>query len=62
MKSFVVSDIHDHYNLLVEVLDRNGFDVNNKHHRLIVCGDAFYSGPQPGELIVFLRDLSDKED
>ena len=60
MKNFVVSDIHDHYNLLVEALDRNGFDVNNKHHRLIVCGDAFYSGPQPGELFVFLRDLSDK--
>ena len=60
MKNFVVSDTHDHYDLLTEVLSRNGFDINNEDHRLIVCGDAFYSGPQPGELFVFLRELSEK--
>ena len=60
MKNFVVSDIHDHYDLLIEALNRNGFDINNENHRLIVCGDAFYSGPQPGELFVFLRELSEK--
>jgi hypothetical protein len=60
MKNFVVSDIHDHYDLLMEALDRNGFDINTADHRLIVCGDAFYSGPQPGELFVFLRELSEK--
>ena len=60
MKNFVVSDIHDHYDLLLETLTRNGFDINNENHRLIVCGDAFYSGPQPGELFVFLRELSEK--
>lgn len=61
MKNFVVSDIHDHYDLLMEALSRNGFDIDNEDHRLIVCGDAFYSGPQPGELFVFLRELSEKE-
>ena len=60
MKNFVVSDIHDHYDLLMEALNRNDFDINNVDHRLIVCGDAFYSGPQPGELFVFLRELSEK--
>ena len=60
MKNFVVSDIHDHYDLLKEALNRNGFDINNDGHRLIVCGDAFYSGHQPGELFVFLRELSEK--
>ena len=60
MKNFVVSDIHDHYDLLMEALDRNGFDINNEEHRLIVCGDAFYSGPQPGELFIFLRELAGK--
>ena len=60
MKNFVVSDIHDYYDLLMEALNRNGFDINNEDHRLIVCGDAFYSGPQPGELFVFLRELSEK--
>ena len=61
MKNFVVSDIHDHYDLLMEALNRNDFDINNVDHRLIVCGDAFYSGPQPGELFVFLRELSEKD-
>jgi UDP-2,3-diacylglucosamine pyrophosphatase LpxH len=60
MKNFVVSDMHDHYDLLMEALNRNGFDMNNENHRLIVCGDAFYSGLQPGELFVFLRELSEK--
>ena len=57
MKNFIVSDIHDHFDLLTEALDRSGFDANDPNHRLTVCGDAFYSGPQPGELFVFLRDL-----
>ena len=61
MKNFVVSDIHDHYDLLLEALERNGFDMNNEKHRLIVCGDAFYSGPQPGELFVLLRKLAEKD-
>ena len=60
MKDFVVSDIHDHYDLLVDALKSKGFDINNKDHRLILCGDAFYSGPQPGELFEFLLDLSKK--
>ena len=30
MKNFVVSDIHDHYDLLTESLNRNGFDINNE--------------------------------
>ena len=61
MKNFVVSDIHDHFDLLMKALDQSGFDVNDEGHRLIVCGDAFYSGPQPGELFLFLRELSEKE-
>ena len=61
MKNFIVSDIHDHYTLLTEALDRGGFDINNEDHRLTVCGDAFYSGPQPGELFVFLRGLWEKD-
>ena len=38
MKNFVVSDIHDHYDLLVDALNRNGFDMNRDDHRLIVYG------------------------
>ena len=60
MKYFVVSDVHDHYDLLKEALERNGFDEDNNGHRLIICGDAFYSGPQPGELFVYLKGLYEK--
>lgn len=60
MKNFIVSDVHDHYGLLLEALSRNGFDQNNGEHRLILCGDAFYSGPEPGELFTFLRELHKK--
>lgn len=57
MKYFVVSDIHDHYALLIDALKRNGFDTTQKEHILIVCGDAFYSGPEPGELFEYLYNL-----
>lgn len=60
MKNFVVSDIHDHYDLLMAALQDNGFEEHNAEHRLIVCGDGFYSGPQPGELFRFLQKLSDQ--
>ncbi|MCR4662086.1 MAG: metallophosphoesterase [Clostridia bacterium] len=61
MKYFVVSDIHDHFDLLKDVLDKNGFDINNKDHKLIVCGDAFVRGPQPGEVYEFLKLLNSKD-
>lgn len=60
MKNFVVSDVHDHYDLLLKALLEGGFEIDNESHRLILCGDAFYSGPQPGELFEFLRLLSKK--
>ena len=60
MKYFVVSDVHDHCDLLQKALESNGFDEDNENHRLIICGDAFYSGPQPGELFVFLHELHNK--
>ena len=60
MTSFVVSDIHDHYSLLIAALNKNGFDINNQNHRLIVCGDAFYSGPEPGELYSFMLKLKEE--
>ena len=57
MRSFVVTDIHDHYDLLMAALLHRGFDINDGSHRIILCGDAFYLGPQPGELFVFLRRM-----
>ena len=59
MKYFVVSDIHDHYGLMTKALSSNSFDENNDNHKLIICGDAFYSGPEPGKLFEYLRRLND---
>ena len=60
MKYFVVSDVHDHYGTLMNALNKAGFDIHNGDHGLIVCGDAFYSGPRPGELFMFLLCLYER--
>ena len=60
MKNFVVSDCHDHYDLLLAALEEKGFDREKKEHRLILCGDAFTSGRQPGEMFRFLRALHEE--
>ncbi len=60
MKYFAVSDVHDHYSLLLTVLDEKGFDPDNEEHKLIICGDAFYNGPEPAELFEYLKTLHEK--
>ena len=60
MKYFAVSDVHDHYDLLMEALRKNGFARENRDHHLILCGDAFYSGPQPGEMFSLLKSLHEE--
>ncbi|MBQ0092796.1 MAG: metallophosphoesterase family protein [Clostridiales bacterium] len=61
MKYFVVSDIHDRFCLMRNALTAKGFDPAREDHRLILCGDAFYSGEEPGELYEHLLDLHGKE-
>ena len=61
MKYFVVSDVHDHYTLLKDGLDKNGFDIDNSEHKLILCGDAFVRGEEPGEVYEFLKLLHSKD-
>ena len=61
MKYFVVTDIHDHYSLMMEALNKQGFNPECENHKLIVCGDAFYSGPEPGKMFEYLRNLRDKD-
>ena len=60
MKYFAVSDVHDHYDLLMEALRKNGFARENRDHHLILCGDAFYSGQQPGEMFSLLKSLHEE--
>ena len=41
MKFFVTSDIHGDFMALLSGLDNAGYDLSNKNHQLIICGDLF---------------------
>lgn len=59
-KLFVVSDIHGHYTLLKEALDKVGFDKDNPEHLLICCGDYFDRGRENLEVLKFFERLKHK--
>lgn len=56
-KNFVVSDIHSFYTPLIEELKNQGFDLNNRKHRLIVCGDLFDRGNESLQTYEFIKSL-----
>lgn len=57
MKYFCVSDIHGHYDILVESLRVKGWDPDNMGHKLIVIGDMVDRGPQNKEVLEFVYKL-----
>ncbi len=59
-KLFVVSDVHGHYTLLKEALDKAGFDKDNENHLLICCGDYFDRGNENVEVLKFFERLQHK--
>lgn len=54
---FVTSDIHSYFTIFKKELDKQGFDINNPEHKLIICGDLFDRGVEPKELIDFLLSI-----
>lgn len=56
-KYFVTADIHGFYSILMEELAKQGFDIKNKDHYLILCGDAFDRGKEAKLLLDFLLKL-----
>ena len=54
---FITSDIHSFYTIFYETLISKGFDVNNKNHILIICGDAFDRGSESRQLLDFIYKL-----
>ena len=40
---FVITDVHSFYSIMMDELIKKGFDINNKDHILISCGDNFNS-------------------
>lgn len=59
-KLFVVSDVHGHYSLLKDALDRAGFDNENENHLLVCCGDYFDRGRENVEVLKFFERLKHK--
>lgn len=59
-KLFVVSDVHGHYTILKEELDKAGFDVENGNHILVCCGDYFDRGKENSEVLKFFERLKHK--
>lgn len=59
-KIFVVSDVHGHYTLLKEALEKAGFQNENKNHLLVCCGDYFDRGSENLEVLKFFERLKHK--
>lgn len=59
-KIFVVSDVHGHYTLLKDALDKAGFDKENEEHLLVCCGDYFDRGNENVEVLKFFERLKYK--
>ena len=60
MKYFVVSDIHGHFNELIDALNKAGYDEDNSNHKLISLGDMFDRGSESMEVYLYLKRLNDE--
>lgn len=60
MKLFAMSDIHSFYEPMVTALEKNGFEINNKDHHLVVCGDLFDRGPDAIKVFEFVKRLANE--
>lgn len=59
-KLYVVSDVHGHYTLLKQAIDRTDFDKDDENHILICCGDYFDRGNENMEVLKYFERLKHK--
>lgn len=57
-KYFICSDVHGFFTIFKKSLEKEGFDIKNKEHILIVCGDLFDRGEEAVECYKFVKKLS----
>jgi serine/threonine protein phosphatase 1 len=60
MKLFVLSDVHSFYEPMMTALEKNGFDINNPDHHIVVCGDLFDRGPDANKVFTFAKRMADE--
>ena len=56
---FVVSDVHSFYDEMIKALTDKGFDIDNKDHIFVSCGDLLDRGPDAVKCIKFVNDIPD---
>jgi serine/threonine protein phosphatase 1 len=61
MKYFVVSDIHAHYDELIQALKDAGWFEYKGKKKLIICGDMMDRGPTAKQLQEFILELMDQD-
>ena len=59
-KYFITSDTHSFYTSLINELNNKGFDIKNKDHVLIFCGDLFDRGNETFEIYNFIKSIPQK--
>lgn len=57
MKYFVTADVHSYYDAMMSALTKQGFDITNSNHKVIILGDAFDRGPDTIKVFQFMQDL-----
>ena len=57
MKLFVLSDVHSFYEPMMAALEKNGFDINNPDHHVVICGDLFDKGHDTNRVFAFAKRL-----
>ena len=50
MKYYAVADVHGHYTILHDTLERAGFFADPEPHKLIICGDLLDRGAETLEM------------
>jgi len=56
-KYFVISDIHSFFSPMIKALKEAGYNKDDSHHYLIVCGDIFDRGNESSEVYSFLKSI-----
>lgn len=59
-KYFSSSDIHSHYEEWMIALSKKGFDLTDKNHIVIICGDLFDRGLHSVECFNFVKQLAEE--